>query len=323
MGEAARPLPPLTDFGAAVRDGLGKHGQKELPSNYLYDDLGSALFEAITLLPEYGLTRADERLLHRHAAEIVAPLPCPIRVAELGSGSGKKTRWLLEAIARRQDVVYCPIDVSPLSLMNCVAELSQLNRVHVSEIEASYLDGLSQAASHRSGRETLLVLFLGSTIGNFEAPEAMTLLEQIRKQMRTGDALLIGTDLEKPISQLTAAYDDPTGVTAAFNLNLLARMNRELGANFDLRQFRHRVRYDETHRRIEMHLVSQRRQRISIPAARIACTMVEGESIRTEHCHKFRLAELGGIARQAGFRQLRQWVDCEWPFAESLWIAVP
>jgi dimethylhistidine N-methyltransferase len=254
---------------------------------------------------------------------MIEPLPSPIRVVELGSGSGKKTRWLLEAIARRHDVVYCPIDVSSLALMRCHGELSQLTRVTVESFEAPYLEGLRAAVMKRQPRETILVLFLGSTIGNFEPQEGAALLEGIRLQLRSGDALLLGTDIEKPAEKLIAAYDDAAGVTAAFNLNLLARMNRELEANFDLRRFRHAARYDEAHRRIEMHLVSDRRQRIVIPGARCAVAMGEGESIRTEYSHKFRLAELGGMARRAGFRQLRQWVDREWPFAESLWVAVP
>jgi uncharacterized SAM-dependent methyltransferase len=165
------------------------------------------------------------------------------------------------------------------------------------------------------------VLFLGSTIGNFERAAGEEFLRAIRRLLRPGDALLLGTDLVKPAARLIAAYDDPTGVTAAFNLNLLARINRELGGDFALRHFTHQARYDDAHQRIEMHLVSTRRQIVSVEAAGITVIFEKGETIWTEACHKFRLAELETMAARCGFRPQAQWVDPEWPFAESLWTA--
>ena len=312
---------PDAAFALDVRAGLTQPGQKELPSVYLYDALGSALFEAITLLPEYGLTRADERILRRHAGAIVERLPMPLVVTELGSGSGRKTRWLLEALARGGPVTYYPIDISATALARCKLELAEIGSIGVVGLEQPYLEGLAEVAARRSGGEALLVLFLGSTIGNFERAAGEDFLRAIRRSLCPGDGLLLGTDLVKPPTRLIAAYDDPTGVTAAFNLNLLARINRELGGNFALRQFAHEARYDPMRRRIEMHLVSARRQTVSIPGAGITVAFEKGESILTEACHKFQLEELEAMATRGGFRSQAQWVDPQWPFAESLWIA--
>src|ERR1700757_2137489 len=230
------------EFAADVRAGLTKPGQKELLSKYLYDDVGSALFEVISHLPEYGLTRADERLLRRHASEIVDRLSGSVAVAELGSGSGKKTRWLLEAFCRRQRTSYYPVEISRSALLMCERELSDIDSISIVGFEREYLDGLLEVAAYRKSGQHLLVLFLGSTIGNFDRQAALRFLSEVRYILQPGDSLLLGTDLEKPSSQLIAAYDDELGVTAAFNLNLLGRVNRELGADFDLTKFRHLAR---------------------------------------------------------------------------------
>ncbi|TLY32564.1 MAG: L-histidine N(alpha)-methyltransferase [Nitrospirae bacterium] len=313
----------LLDFAREVRDGLSKPGQRELPSIYLYDEIGTALFEAITLLPEYGLTRADERLLRRHAPAIIERLPPPVLVTELGSGCGLKTRWLLETLARREPVGYYPIDISPSALAKCERELASLGSVSIVGLEKSYLDGVREVASRRRPGQTLLVLFLGSTIGNFDRPAADVFLREIRRCLQPGDALLLGTDLEKPVAELLLAYDDPAGVTAAFNLNLLARINRELGGDFVLRNFAHEARYRKRERRVEMHLRSKRRQSVSIREAGFTCTLKADETIWTEACHKFRVEEIPGMAARTGFVCEAQWVDSEWPFAENLWIAAP
>ena len=313
----------LLDFARAVRDGLSKPGQRELPSIYLYDEIGTALFEAITFLPEYGLTRADERLLRRHAPAILEHLPPPVVVAELGSGSGRKTRWLLETLARREPVSYYPIDISPSALAKCELELAGLGAASIVGLETSYLDGLRNVTSRRRPGQTLLVLFLGSTIGNFDRPAADVFLREIRQCLQPGDALLLATDLEKPMAQMLLAYDDPAGVTAAFNLNLLARINRELGGDFVLRNFAHEARYRKRERRVEMHLRSKRRQSVSIREAGFTCTLKADETIWTEACHKFRVEEIPGMAARTGFVCEAQWVDSEWPFAENLWIAAP
>jgi L-histidine Nalpha-methyltransferase len=304
-----------------VRLGLTKLGQKELPSKYLYDSVGSALFEVISVLPEYGLTRADERLLRRHSEDIVARLTPPTVVAELGSGSGKKTRWMLEALSRHQHISYCPIEISRAALTMCERELGDIDSVSIVGFEREYLDGLLEVAARREAGEQLLVLFLGSTIGNFEHPADVKFLSQMRHILRAGDALLLGTDLAKPILQLLSAYDDPLGVTAAFNLNLLARMNRELEADFVLDQFEHVAHFNQDVSSVEMHLRSLTKQVVSIPAAGLSVTFREGETIWTESSHKYSLAEVSRIAGEAGFRCDAQWIDEEWPFAENLLIA--
>ena len=311
----------VREFAVAVSDSLSKVGQRELPSKYLYDDLGTALFEAITLLPEYGLTRAEERLLRRHAGDILEHLPPPIAVIELGSGSGRKTRWLLEALADREPVAYFPIDISAAALIKCHQELGNVGAISMVGLEKSYQEGLQEAAARRQPNQTLLVLFLGSTIGNFAPPAAERFLRDIRQQLRPGDALLLGTDVKKSVHDMLLAYDDPAGVTAAFNLNLLARINRELGGDFILRHFEHHVQYQEMYSRIDMHLRSTRRQTVSIRAADFTCSLGEGETIWTEACHKFRVEEIPGIAQHTGFLCEAQWIDTEWAFAENLLIA--
>jgi len=305
------------EFAREVCAGLGRPGQKTLPCRYFYDAVGSALFETITLLPEYGLTRADARVIDAHAEDIAAAMPDVPLVVELGSGSGSKTRRLLEAIG---PVTYCPIDVSALALTLCAQSLGDVAEVR--PIEGSYLDGLRTAAQYRPAGRNLLVLFLGSTIGNFESDAANEFLYGIRSELEPGDALLLGTDLVKPVAQLLLAYDDPAGVTAAFNRNLLARINRELGGDFDLRNFEHVARYDAAGQRIEMHLRSLAGQCVNVRRAGMMVRMEAGETIHTESCHKFRLEQIVDMARAGGFRVEAQWTESEWGFAESLLRAV-
>jgi L-histidine N-alpha-methyltransferase len=296
------------EFAASVRAGLTKPGQKELSSMYLYDEVGSGLFEVICNLPQYGLTRADERLLRRNAFDIVERLQGPVAVAELGSGSGRKTRWILEALARKQRTFYYPIEISASALQMCERELE-------------YLDGLLAAAAHRRSGQRMLVLFLGSTIGNFDRPAGMKFLSRVREILEPGDHLLLGTDLEKSTTQLLDAYDDELGVTAAFNLNLLSRINRELGADFDLAQFRHQAIINSEARSVEMHLRSERKQTVNIHEAALTVEFQEGETIWTESSHKYSAQEISGLARDTGFRCEAQWIDQQWPFAENLLIA--
>lgn len=305
------------EFAADVRAGLLRTGQKELHSKYLYDELGTALFVAITHLPEYGLTRADRRLLSRHAPEIADMFAGSVAVAEFGSGTGEKSRIILKAMGGA--VRYYPIDVSQDALMACAKELADV--ADVSPVHGTYIEALSRVTAQRRRGEPLLILFLGSTIGNFERRCGMEFLREVRDRLQTGDALLMGADLVKPVPQLLNAYDDPAGVTGAFNLNLLGRINRELGADFNLRAFKHEARYDEREQRIEMHLRSTVDQDVVIPAADCAVRFREGETIWTESSHKFELKELDGVAATSGFQVRATWVDDEWPFAETLWIA--
>jgi L-histidine N-alpha-methyltransferase len=314
------PTRHVSEFAQCVRECLTKAGQKELPSKYLYDEVGSALFEAICVLPEYGLTRADARLLEKHAGEIVARLPFPIEVAELGSGSGKKTRWILEALSQRQRTYYYPIEISPSALAACEKELGQIDLVSIVGYEQPYLEGLRAVAKRRDDREHLLVLFLGSTIGNFDRAAGEAFLREVCTILRTGDALLLGTDLEKSVATQILAYNDPAGVTAAFNMNLLARINRELGADFDLSDFEHEARWNTFERRIEMHLRSKRPQSVTIPAAGLQVRFTEGETVWTESSHKYCPSEVIAMAQRTGFRCDGQWIDEEWPFAQNLLV---
>ena len=308
------------EFAREVSAGLSRAGQKTLPCRYLYDDVGSALFEAITHLPEYGLTRADARIIQRNAGALIARLPNKLVVAELGSGTGNKTYAILERLKERQPVIYYPIDIAPAALASCQRCLSPLGKVV--PLASSYVDGLRAVSALRQASQTLLVLFLGSTIGNFEPDAALDFLADVRLCLMPGDGLLLGTDLIKPEDQLLAAYDDPAGVTAAFNLNLLGRINRELDANFDLRQFAHAARYLRDEQRIEMHLHSLIAQTVRIGAADLTVDFEPDETICTEASHKFRPEQISALGRTAGFRLEEQWIDQQWPFAENLLVAV-
>lgn len=308
-------------FAAEVCAGLLRPGQKELPSKYLYDAVGSALFEVICTLPEYGLTRSEEQLLQRYARDIVDLLPRPVVVAELGSGTGRKTRLLLEALARWQSTWYHPIEISPTALAVCRRELRDISSVSVVGFEREYLDGLREAAARRVKGEHLLVLFLGSTIGNFDGSSSASFLLKLRSVLQPGDSLLLGTDLVKPPEILIPAYDDALGVTAAFNRNLLARINRELKASFDLQGFEHRAVFNERTQSVEMHLRSRTRQVVTIPDAADEIAFEAGETIWTETSHKYSQEELGHLAQEAGFAPKAQWIEPSWGFAENLWIA--
>ncbi len=308
----------LSRFALDVAEGLSLRGQKKIPPRYFYDSLGSALFEAITLLPEYGLTRADERLLRTHAKRIgweTAPLSL---VAELGSGTGTKTRHILNALSKENGrMLYRPIDVSEAALQTCKRELGEISEVK--PICADWIEGLADIARSRIRDQPLLLLFLGSSIGNLERDEIAIFLGEVRSHLRPGDFFLLGADLLKDVDTMITAYDDPAGVTAAFNMNLLGRMNRELDADFDLRSFAHEARWNATERRIEMHLLSCRDQTIYIAASGTRFRIRAGETIWTESSHKFTLSELESYAERGGFNPIATWVDYEWPFAEALW----
>ena len=307
----------LLEFEADVRTGLTKPGQKELYSKYLYDDLGTALFEAITLLPEYGLTRADLGLLRKHAAELPECAQDLSVVVELGSGSGEKAHYVLPRLIRDRELTYCPIDLSAAALARCQRDLDDIRNLKVVPIEDSYIDGLVSASKLRNPGTSMLVLFLGSSIGNFDWPVAETFLRDVRGILKSGDVLLLSADLVKSLDRMLAAYDDALGVTAAFNLNLLARINRELAANFRLDQFQHEVRYNESEQRIEMHLRSKSVQTVSING-NFTFTLEQNETIWTESSYKFRAEQVRSMSERAGFTCEVQWADTDWPFAQSL-----
>lgn len=308
----------LSQFAQDVAAGFSIAGNKRVAPRYFYDDLGSTLFEAITLLPEYGLTRADEQLLRAHASDIAQKVGKVRTIAELGSGSGKKTLPIVSAILQNNSqLTYRPIDVSMAALAACEREMGGLCAVN--PVCNDWLEGLAEIARERSGDHPLLLLFLGSSIGNLDRKLIPDFCRNLRSYLAPGDFFLLGADLVKDINTMIAAYDDPTGVTAAFNLNVLGRMNRELRADFDLRTFAHEVRWNSEERRIEMHLLSCRSQDVFIGALDAKYHFDAGETIWTESSHKFTEEELNQLAQESGFATVATWIDEEWPFAEALW----
>ena len=307
---------PDAVFAREVRDGLTDPVQKTLPTRFLYDDVGSALFDAITALEEYGLTRADVRLIRENAGEIAALCPETEALVELGSGNGSKTRPLLDALTPAP--VYRPVDLSGAALDACARELHGFT---VQPIRAEFLAGLRKASAMR-GNGRLLVAFLGSNIGNFERHAIPAFFRSVRECLEPGDRFLLGADLVKDIDQLILAYDDPAGVTAAFNRNLLARVNRQLGADFRLPRYAHEARWSSAERRIEMHLRARSEQLVRVEALDLTVCLNEGETIWTESSHKFETEELKSLAQPVGFSCIQTWTDSHWPFAEILFRAV-
>ncbi len=302
---------------------------RQLPSRYLYDALGSALFEAICVLPWYRITQAERALLRRHGREMLALAEPVAALVELGPGSGEKLATLVEAghVAGRRLTVHL-VDVSRAALdlaRRTIGALDTAGSVEIVAHEKTYEDGLVEAMAMRArsspdGRT--LALFLGSNIGNFDPPGADAFLRHIRVSLAPGDALLVGADLVKPERDLLLAYDDPLCVTAAFNRNLLVRINRELGADFDVTAFRHRAVWNAAESRVEMHLVAACPQRVRIEAARLDVAFEEGETIWTESSYKYRPAQIVEMLDRAGFRCVKQWQDEPAGFALTLVTAV-
>ncbi|MFL6216222.1 MAG: L-histidine N(alpha)-methyltransferase [Blastocatellia bacterium] len=315
------------EFAADVRDGLIAQ-PKRLSPKYFYDDLGSKLFEAICRLPEYYLTRAESDILSRHSEAIIEAIDGPARLIELGSGSAEKTRYLIDALLQRQaELHYLPVDISDASLEASSLELLKTyTDLRITAYAADYFTALAALADARKSKQDYrrsIALFLGSNIGNFDADESRAFLRAVRGVLDTGDALLLGADLKKEASQLEAAYDDALGVTAAFNLNLLARINRELGGDFDLKQFAHRAVYNEGEGRIEMHLVSRASQRARIRSLALEVGFEAGETIHTENSYKFDLEQLARLATDTGFALRRTWSDEAATFSFNLLTAIP
>jgi len=295
---------------------------RQLPSRYFYDALGSALFDAICHLPWYRITRAETRLLAAHAREIFDRGVDTI--VELGGGNGEKLMTLVHS-GRRAPVRPLDlrlIDVSASALAWSARALSVLDAVNIVTYEASYETGLAAARAATEASSRTLALFLGSNIGNFDPPGAAAFLRGIRAALRSGDGLLIGADLVKPEADLLLAYDDPLGVTAAFNRNLLVRINRELQGNFDVNAFAHRALWNAQASRVEMHLVSRGRQQVRVPAAQQEFDIEDGESIWTESSYKYDPQGLRQMVERAGFRTLHQWIDGDDAFALTLVAAV-
>ncbi len=336
----------LAAFARDVRQGLTCL-PKHLACCYFYDGEGSMLFEEICQLPEYYLTRAEREILEARAGEIAAQLPAGVTLVELGGGSAVKTRLLIEALLRRHDVVarshdvvarspdhatgchgretvpqqwtlrYVPIDICSAMLEKSALKLVEdYAGLEVLAVAAEYREGLRHLQAETG--QSKLILWLGSNVGNYHRPEAADFLRQVRQTMTAGDTLLIGIDLRKDRAVLERAYDDTQGVTADFNLNLLARINRELGGHFDLDAFRHRAIYDEEHGRIEMYLVSRRAQQVRIDSLSLEISLQAGEAIHTENSYKYSSAEIEALASAAGLRITAQWLDSQERFSVNL-----
>lgn len=305
------------DLAREVEAGLTA-SPKRLPCRFFYDHEGSLLFEAICELPEYYLTRTEKEILLEQAADIAARFSQDPTLVELGSGSAAKTRFLIEAFLHRYGAVrYVPVDISHTMLReSSLALLQEYPNLEIVAVAGEYHDGLRQLQAAAAGPK--LILWLGSNIGNFERAEAATFLRRVKEAMTADDRLLVGIDLRKDRAVLERAYDDSQGVTAQFNLNILARINRELGGHFDLEAFRHRAVYDEEIGRVEMYLVSTRAQQVSIDRLGLEVQFASGEAIHTENSYKYSFAEIDALASAAGLSTKCQWLDAGRRFSVNL-----
>ena len=292
-------------FGEDIRLGLTSR-PKSIPPRYFYDPLGSALFTAICELPEYTITRAETEILRGSAAAMARMFAAPARVVELGSGDSRKSSLLLEALLERQPALtYVPIDVDAGVLESSARELLASNPSLTIEAVCADFRDIAELLTPASGRT--VALFLGSTIGNLDPPAAASLLRNIRRILARGDVLLLGADLRKP--------------KEAFNLNLLTRINRELGGHFDVAKFAHRAFFNEAASRIEMHLASRERQSISIDALRLDVHFEAGETIHTENSYKYTDGDIDTLAREGGFDVQQRWRDAGMSFTDVLMVA--
>jgi dimethylhistidine N-methyltransferase len=315
---ATHPVRVAT-FAEDVQSGLSAR-QKHLPSKYFYDEIGSALFEAITVLPEYYLTRAETEILREWGWEIVRALGNPIDFLELGSGSAVKARLLIDEALRVQGTLrYYPIDISPEALRaSALALVASYPKLSVRAYAADYFAILGSEELRFDNR--VLAMFMGSNIGNYQPREAARLLASLAVSLRPGDGLLIGADLKKDKEILELAYNDPAGVTAAFDKNVLARINRELGGHFDLNDFEHVARYDERRGVVESFLEARREHAVSIDRPRMTVRFAFGERIHTESSYKFSVEDIARIGGDAGFRLTRSWFDAANRFSVNLLV---
>ena len=313
----------VAEFASDVRRDLALD-PKQLQSKYLYDALGSSLFEAICRLPWYRITRAEMRLLSRHSDAVVSTIgDRGGTIVELGCGSGEKIMLLAEALqARGGSARVHLIDISSQALEQTEQRLTRFQHFSVVGHQSTYEDGLRRAVAARDGNGTMLVLLLGSNLGNFDTPAASAFLARIRRALAPGDLLLLGADLVKPERDLLLAYDDPLGVTAAFNMNLLVRINRELHGNFDLRAFSHRAVWNSEQQRIEMHLVARAPLVVSIPTAESVVSFKRDEWIWTESSYKYTSDQIVDLGADANFATSEQWVDDDAKFALTLFAAM-
>ena len=311
---------PLAGLAEDVRKGLSAQPKRFLPK-YFYDELGSQLFEAICLLPEYYLTRAENEILERYSDEIVSAIDGQKTLVEMGSGSASKTRLIIEALLRLQpELLFMPVDISATALESSSRILLQsYPRLRIEAYAADYFAGLAELGKKPRGRT--LALFLGSNISNFDLEEALRFLRAMRSVLQKDDALLLGADLKKDPAVLEAAYNDALGVTSAFNLNVLARINRELGGTFDLRAFRHNAYYNEAMGRIEIYIESLANQQVRIEKLDLTVDFAEGELIHTENSYKYDRAGIESLAAATGFKLSRTWLDSQERFSSNLLLA--
>ena len=297
---------------SAVLEGLSAR-PKRLPPWLFYDAAGSRLFEEITERPEYYPTRTERGILAAHSEQIIAQAAsgARLRIAELGAGSADKTRLLLKAaVARQGRVAYEPVDVSASALEAARDRIErEIGEVTVSPLVMDYTHGSGLDLEAAEAGERRLVLYIGSSIGNFDPPDAMHLLRRVRAGLKPGDGLLLGVDMVKDKATLLPAYDDGAGVTAEFNLNLLTRLNRELGADFYLESFAHRAKWNEAESRIEMHVESRIAQTVRLAALDLKVEFAEGETIHTENSYKFRPGQAEAMMAKAGFKSAGSWTD--------------
>jgi len=311
-GEAAR----VEDAVArAVREGL-LASPKRLPPWLLYDDAGSALFDEITRLPEYYLTRTEHAILTENADTIVEAAGPPLSLVELGAGSATKTRLVIEAALRAQErALYVPVDVSAAALAAAERHLADVAGLTFCPVVARYPEELGWLAAVGGRR---LVMFLGSNIGNYEPREAAALLSAVRAELRPGDSMLVGADLRKDPALVLPAYDDAVGVSERFNLNLLERINRELDGAFDLRRFRHVARWNDAASRVELYLESRVRQTVAIRRLDLTVRFEAGEVMHMENSYKLTIAGLESLFRAAGLEPTRTFTDARGWFAVQL-----
>jgi L-histidine Nalpha-methyltransferase len=310
----ARELVVLPVYADEVREGLTRY-PKSLPCKLFYDACGSALFEQITCLPEYYPTRTELEILRNYSGEIAQVTGTAITIAELGAGTAAKTCTLLQAFSRRQmRVPYFPVDISTAALNEARERVQvQCPGIAVRPVVADFSCGFKFLRDVPPPR---LVLYLGSSIGNFDLEAAVEMLTDIRQQLAVDDALLLGTDLAKDASILLPAYDDAQGITERFNKNILSRLNRELGADFDLSCFRHVARWNPEQSRIEIYLESLRSQSVNIPALNLRIKFAAREKMHTENSYKYTPKMVRDMLEPAGFVLTRTWFD------ERKWFAL-
>jgi L-histidine N-alpha-methyltransferase len=322
----------VNNFAFDVRAGLSSNPKYLLPK-YFYDELGSCLFEAICRLPEYYVTRAEMEILQKYADDIIAEILTivdggNIRLIELGNGSSIKTRYFIEAILKYQKKLhYLPVDISYSSLEQSSATLlNDYLPLRITAYSSDYLQALQAlnqpVAIRQESKDYNIVLFLGSSLGNLDPEDSIILLREMRKALRPGEILLLGVDLKKSPSILIPAYADSLGVTAAFNLNLLVRINRELGGNFQVPGFQHRAIYNDQEGRVEMHLLSKERQSFQIAALDWIVEMEKDETIHTENSYKYDMEQLSTLANDAGFSLTQSWFDDAHQFSLNKFLAV-